>query len=131
MSATVMIVDDDADVRTVTKMMLERKGYSVHAFGNGPQALKHIEDCIECNIVISDIIMPDMTGVELAIYIKKAKPESKVVLTSAMPIDNKDWRTIVPLQTNVDDFIAKPFSIDEIADIIQKYTKEQTKRSEF
>jgi CheY-like chemotaxis protein len=38
MPATLMIVGDDADVRTITKLMLERKGYNVHAFGNGPQA---------------------------------------------------------------------------------------------
>jgi hypothetical protein len=58
--------------------------------------------------------MADMTVGELAIYIKRAKPESKVILSSTMSIDSKDWRTIIPLQAKDDDFIAKPFLIAEL-----------------
>jgi DNA-binding NtrC family response regulator len=109
--------------------MLQKKGYDVHAFNDSSQALKHIQSCKDCSIVISDIIMPEMTGVELAIHVKKAKPEIKFVLTSAMPIDRKDWRKILPASNKVDDFIAKPFSMKEIAEIIRKYGKEQSQQN--
>jgi len=117
-----MVVDDDRDVLVTTKLMLERIGYQVHAFHDAASALKHVKDnegCKDCTITISDIKMSEMTGLELARYLKQARPQMKVVLMTSFPIRKEEWRKVLP-STGIDDFITKPFSLEEIADVIIK-----------
>lgn len=63
---SIMVVDDDADVLTVIKMMSESRGHQVHAFRDPALALKHLmeDGCAECSIAISDIIMPRMAQLD-------------------------------------------------------------------
>jgi DNA-binding NtrC family response regulator len=122
-----MVVDDDRDTLAITALMLKRNGYQVHAYDHPQKALEHLASCKECNIVISDIKMPNMTGIELAKYVKDDFPRMKFVLMSSMPVRKAEWRTILPFSQNVDDFISKPFSIEELIDIIRKHGKEQQK----
>jgi CheY-like chemotaxis protein len=117
-----MVVDDERDVLAVTKLMLERSGYQVHAFHDATSALKHVKDkegCKDCSITISDIKMAEMTGLELARYLKHTRPQMKIVLMTSFPIRREEWRKVLP-STGIDDFISKPFSIEEIADVIIK-----------
>lgn len=118
----IMIVDDEIDVLAVTKMMLERKGYDVHGFSNPILALRHLKEdgCRKCRIVISDAIMPGITGVELSKYVKEARPELIFVMMSAMPVQKEEWRNIIPFAKYMDDFIPKPFSLEELVDVIER-----------
>jgi DNA-binding NtrC family response regulator len=95
---SIMVVDDDADVLSVIKMMLESRGHQVHAFRDPALALKHLKEdgCAQCKIVISDIIMPKITGVELSKYLKEARPDLKVVIMSSMPVHRDEWRNLIP-----------------------------------
>lgn len=121
-----MVVDDERDVLLVTKLMLERNGFEVHAFSDPSLALKHLkgDGCKDCRFVISDFKMPNMTGLELTRYVKQARPEMRVVLTTAFPIRKEEWRKVLP-STGIDDFIAKPFSTEELIDVIKKCAGEQ------
>jgi DNA-binding NtrC family response regulator len=126
-----MVVDDDRDVLTVTTMMLERNGHKVHAFNDPSLALKHLIDgCTQCSLVISDIIMSGMTGIELAICAKKSRPRLRFVIMSSLPIRKKEWRSIIPASEVIDDFLAKPFSMEEIAGIVARYGKEQLRQTD-
>jgi DNA-binding NtrC family response regulator len=126
-----MIVDDDKDVLTVTTMMLERNGHKVHAFGDPSLALKHLTDgCTECGLVISDIVMSGMTGIELAISAKKSRPQLRFVVMSSLPIRKKEWRNVIPASGVIDDFLAKPFSMEELAGVVARYGKEQIRQTD-
>ena len=72
--------------------MIERKGHHVHAFNDPILALHHLkeENCKECSIVISDIKMPKMTGIELSKHVKEARPELKFVIRSSMPVRKQE-----------------------------------------
>ena len=122
-----MVVDDDKDTLAVTRIMLERRGYSVQAFTDPNKALEHLKEhgCKECVMVLSDIKMPKMTGIELAKYVKDDFPKLPFILMSSMPIRKEEWRTILPFTQNIDDYVIKPFSLEELADIIRKHGKEQ------
>jgi DNA-binding NtrC family response regulator len=122
---TLLIVDDDIDTVSVTKMILERNGYQVHAFHHPEEALDHLEGCKDCEIVLSDIRMPKMTGIELAKHVKDHFPNLKFILMSSMPIRREEWRTILPFSNFVDDFINKPFSLAELVDVVTKIRKEK------
>lgn len=79
---SIMVVHDDEDVLFVIKMMLESRGHHVHAFSDPVLALKHLKEdgCAQCKIVISDIMMPKIIGVELSKYVKEARPDLKFVI---------------------------------------------------
>jgi PAS domain S-box-containing protein len=79
----VLVVEDDAAVRTTTIGMLEDLGYSVLSAETGRAALKIIHANAALNLVLSDVVMPDgMSGVELARQIASLRPELPVLLTS-------------------------------------------------
>jgi FixJ family two-component response regulator len=121
-----MAVDDERDALFATKLMLERSGYLVHAFSDPSLALKHLKEdrCGDCSFVITDIKMPKMTGLELARYVKQVRPEMTIVLMTSFPIRKEEWRKVLP-STGIDDFIAKPFSTEELIDMIKKCAKEK------
>jgi len=113
--------------------MIERKGHHVHAFNDPILALHYLkeENSKECSIMISDIKMPKMTGIELSKYVKEARPELKFVTMSSMSVRKQEWRQIVPFTKYMNDFVGKPFSIEEIADMIRKFAQEQTERNDI
>jgi YesN/AraC family two-component response regulator len=72
--------------------------------------------------MISDIDMPGMTGLELARYVKKSCPAIRIVLMTSFPIRKEEWQKVLP-STGIDEFVAKPFSTEELIDIIEKCAK--------
>ncbi|HLG37938.1 MAG TPA: response regulator [Nitrososphaera sp.] len=113
-----MVVDDESDMLTVIKKMLENKGYEIHGFTEPEKALTHAKDCKECGIVITDIRMPTMNGFQLIRELKKMRPEIKVVLMTAFEINQKEWQQIMPT-TKVDQFLTKPFNSEKLVEAIE------------
>jgi len=120
-----MVVEDEPDLLAAVKMALERKGYHIHGFSDSSSALQHFKEqgCKDCNLVLSDIKMQPMTGVELAIYLKKIRADLRIVIMSAMPINKNEWRKVLPKSENIDDFLAKPFTTEELLQIVKKWEK--------
>jgi two-component system cell cycle sensor histidine kinase/response regulator CckA len=82
--ATILIVDDDPTGLQVTELILNRSGYNVLAASDGEAALKAFKEA-QCTIqlVISDVVMPGMTGPELIRSIKRQSPSAATLLMSA------------------------------------------------
>ena len=92
---TILVVEDDEDVRQVTMLILSRLGYKVLEAEDGPTALKLLDkEGISVDLVFSDVILPSgMSGVDLANELKRHYPHIKVLLTSGYPkkvIGNED-----------------------------------------
>ena len=103
---TILLVDDDPDVRSVTAMMLGSLGYSVLEADSGDEALKVLHNKID--LVLTDFAMPNMTGAELAEILKRDHPSLPVVfITGFADIDilDVDQRLIVQ----------KPYKEEELA----------------
>lgn len=88
---TVLVVDDDADIRDVLRMLCEAEGYRVvgeaaHGAEALPLALRHRPD-----VVILDFLMPRMDGARTARILKAVSPESKIVAFSAVLEAEPDW----------------------------------------
>jgi DNA-binding NtrC family response regulator len=67
-----MVVDDESDLLEIPSRILRANGYNVHAFDNPQLAIDRIKnDCIECNIVISDVRTPALSGFELVMNLPK------------------------------------------------------------
>ena len=80
---TILLVEDDADVRATARFMLEDLGYDVQEAGTGQAALKMLKEGAKPALVLSDVIMPDgMSGIELARTLLVSHPNLPVLLTS-------------------------------------------------
>jgi DNA-binding NtrC family response regulator len=77
----VLIVDDERNIADTLAMVFKMKGHEAMAAYSAESAVELIEN-FEPDIVLSDVIMGRMTGVDLAIYLSRARPECKVVLFS-------------------------------------------------
>jgi PAS domain S-box-containing protein len=80
---SIMVVDDDKVVGTMVKQMLEQFGYSVDLFQNSKKALGVFKECLgKYDLLISDLTMPNFTGIQLSEKIQKLKPGFPVIITT-------------------------------------------------
>ena len=79
---TVLIADDDKAIRTVLNQALNRAGYQVRTTGNAATLWKWVSDG-EGDIVVTDVVMPDGSGLDLIPKIRKFRPELQVIAMSA------------------------------------------------
>jgi PAS domain S-box-containing protein len=104
-SATILVVDDDDDVREMTVEMLSDLGYRIRVAINGPEALAILRRDKSVDLLFSDVVMPaGMSGVELARAARRLRPDLRVLLSSGHPGDTGS-QAIQPEFP----FIAKPY----------------------
>lgn len=77
----ILVVDDERPIADTLALILQRAGYETHAVYNGHDAMSFVR-ASKPNVVISDVMMPGLNGVELAIGIRKTCPECMVMLVS-------------------------------------------------
>jgi CheY-like chemotaxis protein len=110
---TIVLVEDDAAVRTLGTRVLKRQGYTVHAYGNGEEALAAIRS-MQCpiDLVVTDVVMPGMDGKALSEQVKLVLPTIKVLFTSGYT------RSVIADHGVLDPsihFLAKPYSYNGLA----------------
>jgi DNA-binding NtrC family response regulator len=116
---TILIVDDDIDTLKVTGRSLEHAGFTVHAFTDPLIALHHIQkDCKDCQVLVSDVRMPALTGFQLVRKIKDLRPEMKVMLMTMFEVSKPEFEAVFP-STPIDDVIRKPFTSSQLLDKIR------------
>ena len=116
-SGTVLLVDDEAVILEVGGQLLTRLGYTVQTARSGRTALDLVRETKEpFDLIILDMIMPDMGGGETFDRIKEIDPAAKVILSSGYSLDGKAEEI---LERGCSGFLQKPFSISELSQIIQ------------
>jgi DNA-binding NtrC family response regulator len=116
--AKLLIVDDDSDIVQVLKMGLLQNGFSVEGFTNPQEALQSFKSDAESYcLVLSDIRMPAMSGIQLSRKVKEVNPNVKVVLMTAFEIRDNEFSKVFP-STQVDGFVQKPIGIKDLTDKI-------------
>ena len=104
---SILVVDDDEPVRETMTWMLEDAGHDVHSAADATEALSFLGRHDRVNLVISDINMPGINGVELARQAKRRWPHIPVILVSGRP---------PPI--GADPFISKPFDWRTLSRVI-------------
>jgi DNA-binding NtrC family response regulator len=121
----ILVVDDDPDIREVLKDRLESLGYNVFAAASGVEALELLEKQ-NPQIVLMDIEMPEMGGLEALKEIRKRQIDITVVMITA---HGTIERAVEAIRQGAYDFIPKPFEPDHIALIVQRaLERERLKR---
>jgi len=116
---TILLVEDEEPVRMMVAMALRRCGYQVHEAADGRQAVEQWgERAQEIDLLFSDIMMPNgMTGLDLVDYFKRGNPNLRVILSSGYSLELNKLNTVIG---NGVDFLAKPFTIEKMADVVRK-----------
>ena len=116
--ARLLIVDDDSDIVQVLKMGLLKNGFLVEAFTHPEEALQSFKSDAESYcLVLSDVRMPSISGIQLSKKVKEINPNVKVVLMTAFEIRDTEFSKVFP-STQVDGFVQKPIGIKELTDKI-------------
>ena len=115
----VLIIDDDAHIRKVIEIKLEKAGYQIVVAADGEEGLKLIETQ-KPDAVISDINMPKMDGKTLCLKtnpLKKEQPFLTIIISGRITLDDEAWvRNMTDTQ-----FMEKPFSPSKLLDAINQY----------
>ncbi|MBT8356157.1 MAG: response regulator, partial [Deltaproteobacteria bacterium] len=106
----ILLVDDEADIRDVLGISLSDIGYKVHAVENGEEAILLFKK-INPAIVLTDIKMPGMDGIELLRKIKRENPDTEVIMITGHGDMNL---AIKSLKYEATDFITKPINVDAL-----------------
>jgi len=114
---TVLIVEDDADLRDALCATVELAGFGVEAAENGPQAL-HLVENSTYSLVISDVQMNGMDGHSLLQKLKSSVPELPVVLMTAYGTIEK---AVDAMRAGAADYLVKPFEAEVLANMIRRY----------
>jgi response regulator RpfG family c-di-GMP phosphodiesterase len=123
---TVLVVDDDTSTRTMIVEALKQAQINVLEAGNGLEALEILQNN-PCDLIISDIKMPIMSGMELLNKVKIINPGIHVIMITGY--GNVDISVSV-MKAGAVDFITKPFDIDELLHKISIYLREKAIFSE-
>ncbi|MEF9941544.1 MAG: response regulator [Lachnospiraceae bacterium] len=109
--AKILLVDDAAFMRMMVKDTLTKNGYEdLYEAADGVQAIEMYEQ-VKPDLVIMDITMPNMDGLEALKTIKGKHPEATIVMCSAM---GQETMVIEAIKSGAKDFIVKPFKPDRI-----------------
>jgi CheY-like chemotaxis protein len=118
---TILIIDDEEDIRTMTKIQLEDIGYKVMTAENGVKGLEiYKKEKDNIDLVLLDMIMPEMDGKETFLNLKKINPKISVLLTSGFSQNGKAKEI---MGKGILGFLQKPFKIHELSNVIHKALK--------
>ena len=117
MAKNILICDDAAFMRMMIKDILTKNGYNV--VGEAENGAKGIEKYNELkpDLVLMDITMPEMDGIQALKKIKASDPNASVVMCSAM---GQQAMVIESIQSGAKDFIVKPFQADRVLEAVRK-----------
>ena len=115
--AKVMICDDAAFMRMMIKDILTKNGYNVVGEAeNGAKAVEKYQE-LKPDLVLMDITMPEMDGIQALKAIKAVDPSATVIMCSAM---GQQAMVIESIQSGAKDFIVKPFQQDRVLEAVRK-----------
>ncbi len=106
---TVLVVDDEAHIRDLARLYLEKEGYQVQAAVNGVEALAQVRQSPPA-LVVLDLMMPEMDGWEVCRHLRAAGNLPILMLTAR----DDDIDKIVGLEMGADDYLTKPFNPREL-----------------
>ena len=108
-SATILVVDDDSQIRRVMRTALSSHGYRIIEARDGEEALKTVR-AERLDMIILDLNMPDMDGIEVCREIRAVSNLPIIMLT----VRSAEKDTVRALDAGTDDYVVKPFGIDEL-----------------
>lgn len=117
--AKLLVVDDDSDIAHVIKRSFAKNRFLVDAFTDSEEALQNFQSYPKDHycLMLSDIRMPGMSGIQLARRVKQINPNVKVILMTSFEIKENEFSKVFP-STQVDGFVQKPVHLEGLTNKI-------------
>jgi two-component system chemotaxis response regulator CheY len=116
----IMVVDDEEDVRETIRLQLESENYNVIEAENGEEAIKLLkseDNLTNCGLILCDIRMPKVNGIEYIDFLKEQAPGIPIVVITGYP----DTEMAVGLlNKGVDGYLVKPVESERLIEIVKK-----------
>jgi len=116
----VLVVDDEPSVRTIVRLVLEKAGYEVLEAENGATAIEALntgENRLVLDVVISDIRMPKINGVQAIEYFQREYPHVPIIVLTAYP---ETKMAVSFVRSGVADYLIKPVDAQKLRDAVAK-----------
>jgi PAS domain S-box-containing protein len=117
-SGSVMVVEDESSVRELTSVVLRRAGYTVTAVSDGADAMARLDDQpASIDVLVTDVVMPGMSGIDLAERVIERFPSAGIVLLSGYNAETLDLDRVVRRGAI---FLAKPVTSTDLLDAVER-----------
>ncbi len=123
---SILVADDDASIRSLLKQLLADEGYSVQEAATGVEVVDKVKEGSP-DLVIMDVRMPELDGIEALSRVKAASPKTGVLIMTAFGSSNAAIRA---MELGAFDYVTKPFELDKITYTVQKVFEYQDLASE-
>ena len=124
---SILVVDDDTEIRKTLSKILEREGYLVETAENGEQAIEASKKRF-FNVALIDVRLPDMEGTELLDRLKRTEPRmAKIIITGYPSLKN----AVVAVNRGADGYVLKPFDVGKLLMLIRKQLKKQRESMKY
>ncbi len=116
-TSTILVVDDDYDIRSLTRTFLEHEGYGVLTSGDADRAEQIFRSCSHIDLLIADYCMPLRSGLDLALELKRLQPALPILIISGAFLEPPQLNL---LRGQGWSFLAKPFSLPKLLATVHK-----------
>ena len=113
---TILVADDDASIRSLLKQLLADEGFAVLEAATGSEVVEKVKDSVP-DLVIMDIRMPELDGIEALSRVKTINPRTAVLIMTAFGSSNMAIRA---MELGAFDYITKPFELDKISHTVKR-----------
>ena len=125
-TARILVVDDEQSMREFLEIFLRREGYDVVTAADVDTAVTHLE-ADEIDLVITDMQMPEKTGLDLLLAAREVSPETILIVVTAFGTTDS---AIAAMKEGAYDYLTKPFKVDELRIVIEKALEKKILSSE-
>ena len=121
----ILVMEDDLSVAKGLEMVLSEEGYTVNLAGTGELAMEAFRQK-RFDLLVADLRLPDIDGMEVIKQVKEAKPETEVIVITGY---GTTATAVEAMKLGVHDFLPKPFTEDQIKSAIDEALKEHVEKS--
>ena len=127
MKEKILVLEDEIGIRSFVSINLKREGYEIIEAGIGAEAIEKINENNDISIALLDVMLPDMSGIEVCKYIRQKFDQVGIIMLTAKAQEEDKLEGFI---SGADDYIVKPFSIKEllvrVAALLRRVKKEES-----
>ena len=122
----ILLVDDEPSVLRYTKTLLEIDNYNVETASSGEEALQRMSHGPAPNLILLDLVLPGIDGLQTLESCKKMRPEQKVLMMSCL---NDTSKVVQAIKLGASDYLTKPFQPPQLQGAIRRALESNTQRA--
>lgn len=128
MKEKILVLEDEIGIRSFVSINLKREGYEIIEAGSGSEAIEQLSNHPDISIALLDVMLPDMSGIEICKFIRQQFDQIGVIMLTAKGQEEDKLEGFI---SGADDYIVKPFSIKEllvrVSALIRRVKKDDNK----